>query len=201
MERYITIILSLVLLYSSCTNNNKGNERNDPIYEYKFYKDIESGLYVQSKFKKGSGVEVDTTFFYKDSLKKQLIEYNTLIEKNGNSKVNQVVRFKNDYNTIDTLNSYYFQINMSDQSIKVDVVSMFNDTMYIEIGELGNNYENIGRVDSFPFDGNHIVLTPKPYYKKARIGIWKKVPVPDSLKDQGGFMLRGKEMYIPKEQL
>lgn len=156
--------------------------------EYRFYYDEEKELYVLAKFKDES-TPIDTVFYYMDSLKRVLTSLNTLIYRGGMQEVNQVIIFDGQ-GEIDSLESDFFEIEKNNGQLTINVISRFNDSIYLEIGEMDDNFKNTGNVDSFRVINNSITIAEKDYYRKARIGVLKI----NSKNDYSGF-----EMYVSEK--
>jgi hypothetical protein len=191
------VILGLISLSLSCNSiSNSDQETNLGGTSYQFSFDKEINRYVLAKLKNHS-IPVDTVYYFKDSLKQELSMINTLIYRGSDAKINQVIKYYDGLN-IDTSSSYFFNVRMLNDSIKLKVGSMYNDTIYLEIGDLDENYNNVGKVDSFEILNKSITIPYKRYYNRARIGIWKRTFPSDSIKkaDDIEFYETGKVMYV-----
>ena len=191
MKKGIYYLLLIIITLNSCNQIQQSkNKIESPDIDTEFYYDEERGIYALEKFDK-DGIQTDTAFLYRDSLKKVLLELNTIIRLKNYPTINQIIHYKN--GNIDISNSYYYSIDrIKKDSLKFQVYSQYNDTIYLEIGEIDSMYKNNGKVDSFPFVGNILVINNKSYYERARLGVWEK---------NERETYTGKELYVPKKYL
>lgn len=184
-------IFVFILFIYSCSNSIKEDilelKKND--ISYAFYYDDEEGLYVLNKYMNDS-IPIDSTLYYRDSLKEELVSVITIITKNNAQKINQFIHYEN--NQIDSSKGYFFKVDQFNNKLGIKVSSIYNDSIYLIIGEIDSNYNNVGKVDSFNIENNRITIPAKSYYKRARLGVFEK---------SDSNIFTGKEMYVPAKYL
>lgn len=188
MKKIIYLLLLIVFCSCSQTSEDKKLSTKENRQE-NYYYDKEANLYVLTR--NTEATTVDTVWYYKDSMKKELVLLNTFIYKNGIQKINQVIRYDKDSN-IDTSRSYKYKIERINQELNFNIISMFNDSIYLIIGDLDENYKLKGKADTFAIDGGNITIPIKKYYSRARIGILEKT-------DSNTYI--GKELYVPEKMI
>lgn len=194
------MMVALILL--GCKNiENEKNHSSSNEYEYELFFNEEDNIYHLQKYKIGDSIPVDTVFYYKDSLMKNLIEINTLIYKGSFQIVNEAIHYTKE-GSIDYNHSYFFRLNRTNNEIDLKVSSFLNDTMFLIIGDIDTSFEITGKVDTFAITNNkEINLIMKDYYYRGWISMMKEIDTPDSVKEQGLITMRGKDLYIPSKFL